>query len=415
MPAILRQLTGSILCAALLLISQHSVAATMDISASFTPSVQNPQNNSFENTTPQSGYCQRWPSYCPAGVVSIALPITTTLKRPIVANDTARNNPYFGLTNKQRSLTVTNEATGETASILFRISGFSSEYSGSTGQYDWQGGSFMYPNAPCAYSGVSVGGGNWYAFLWKVSESDGACYKISTVDRTEPSRFYNMSISYDLVTPDPLKLGAGVFKGTVPLTVGPGGNIDFGDVYEASDNELNINFTLTVTHELKLTATPENSQVSLQPCQPGRVCTADEGKANWERWMVSRITPQLTGRSNFNLSSSGAFTVYLDCAQQAGADCALKSSSTGQLVPVQSLLTLPDNIVDSSTGSAVRQKRLAIGKDVTSNVFSTRTYGQDRQGSIDFLVKQRDVDTMLSTRPDSYSGTVTVIFDPNLY
>ena len=132
--------------------------------------------------------------------------------------------------------------------------------------------------------------------------------------------------------------------------------------------------------------------------------------------MVTRITPQMTGKSNFSLSSSGAFTVYLQCEQQSGSDCALRSDNTpSQTVPVQTLLTLPTNIVDNSTGSTVSKRRLAVGRDLTKNVFVTRAFGQNQAGSIDFLVDQREVDTMLKNRPDTYRGAVTVIFDPKIY
>lgn len=132
--------------------------------------------------------------------------------------------------------------------------------------------------------------------------------------------------------------------------------------------------------------------------------------------MVTRITPQLTGHSNFRLSSSGAFSVYLECEQQSGPDCALRSDKMpSQTVPVRTLLTLPDNIVDEVTGSTVSKRELAVGKDLTKNIFATRSFGQNRAGSIDFLVSQKDVDTMLTTRPDTYRGAVTVIFDPLIY
>jgi len=423
MQTTLRQFAGGIFGALLISASFYSSATSVDITASFSPSMQNPANNSFTNTTSQSGYCASYPTVCTAnGVFSVGIGVTATLNSAgFKANSQPREGMYFKMPGAWRSATVTN-AEGETSTVEFRVSAFSAKYNMHNGwvladhQGAWNGSSFVNAPAPCGYSGVGAYSDWFYRFMWKWPVSDVACYKTASKDLTgDPYLIDDISIAYELKTPDPLKIGSGDYTGTLHLTAGPGGDIDFGDNFTASDSAVDIRFHLSVNHELKLTTTAENQTVSLQPCQPGRVCTADEGKANWERWMVSRITPQLTGRSNFNLSSSGAFTVYLDCAQQAGADCALKSSSTGQLVPVQSLLTLPDNIVDSSTGSAVRQKRLAIGKDVTSNVFSTRTYGQDRQGSIDFLVKQRDVDTMLSTRPDSYSGTVTVIFDPNLY
>ncbi|RSB25674.1 hypothetical protein [Enterobacter cloacae] len=411
---VLRALAGMTLLAA----SAAGMAATMDITASFTPSMDKPENNTFTNNTPQSGYCKTWPNLCTHGIFSIALPVTTSITHSISQNNQPRDGVYFGLPGAMRNIMVTNSETNNTTQISFRVNLISAKMHFPTGQdqKSWNGGSFVYAPSPCTTTGVAMGSNTWYSFAWKVPASNVACYKTSTVDRTGPTSLSEISIGYEMTTPDPLKMEAGIYTGSLTLSVGPGGDIDFGDNYQASDTELTINFTLSVNHELKLTTTAENQSVSLQPCAPGRVCTEDEGQAGWERWMVSRVTPQLTGRSNFNLSSSGAFTVYLECEQHSGSDCALRSDKMpSQTVPVQMLLTLPDNIVDSVTGSTVSKRRLQAGRDLTKNVFVTKTFGQNRAGSIDFLVGQKDVDTMLTTRPDTYRGAVTVIFDPKIY
>ncbi|MEX6320566.1 hypothetical protein AB6F06_21230, partial [Providencia huaxiensis] len=93
----------------------------------------------------------------------------------------------------------------------------------------------------------------------------------------------------------------------------------------------------------------------------------------------------------------------------------IKSGNNGQLVPVKAYLSLPNNIINQQTNSTVLRAPMAINKDVLNNTFLTRDIGSNRKGSIDFLVTQHDVDTMLLTRPDTYRGTVTVIFDPKIY
>lgn len=306
---------------ALLISSLAAEAVGMHIMAEFSPSMDNTENNTFINTTPQSGYCVKWPSSCPYGSYTIALPLTTTLKRSIIANDIPRNNPYFLLPGKKRTVTVTNESTGERSAVSFRVSKFSARYSKQPlNRDDWEGGSFVYPGSPCFYVAVLWGTTNWHEFLWGVPARDAACYKVSTIDRSEPSMFDDMSVEYELTTPDPIKMGSGRYKGTLSLRVGAGGDIDFGDNYQASDSVLDIYFILSVNHELKLTVVAEEQKVTLQPCTAGKICTEDEGKANWERWMMTHTSPQLTGRSNFSLSSSGAFTVYLQCERQSGAE-----------------------------------------------------------------------------------------------
>ena len=78
-------------------------------------------------------------------------------------------------------------------------------------------------------------------------------------------------------------------------------------------------------------------------------------------------------------------------------------------------INMPENVVDMQTGSTVSGRPLLIGKTANQNEFTAKVYGADKPGSIDFLVRQKDVDTMLSTRPDTYRGAVSVIFDPNIF
>lgn len=421
--SVLRALAGM----ALFAVSTAGMAATMNITASFSPSMDKPENNVFENTTPQSGFCATWPAQCTSGEKSLASGLTLTPSKGLTPQDDKRESLFFKWPSSSRRIMVTNTETGNTQDVQFRVSSFSGRYYANSDSqiYAWgkKGWPFsMNPDGGCSH--LSPGwiiGNTQAAWLWSVPEGNAGCYRITSVDRPAgESNFINkvseLSFGYELKAPDPLKMEAGIYTGTLTLSVGPGGDIDFGDNFQASDTELTINFSLSVNHELKLTTTADDQAVSLQPCTTGRTCTEDEGQANWERWMVTRITPQLTGRSNFSLSSSGAFTVYLECEQQSGPACALRSDKMpSQTVPVRTLLTLPDNIVDNVTGSIVSKRELAVGSDLTKNVFTTKIFGQNRTGSIDFLVSQKDVDTMLATRPDTYRGAVTVIFDPKIY
>ncbi|MEX5485707.1 hypothetical protein IC611_07200 [Proteus mirabilis] len=92
-----------------------------------------------------------------------------------------------------------------------------------------------------------------------------------------------------------------------------------------------------------------------------------------------------------------------------------KSDNNGQLVPVKAYLSLPNNIINQKTNSTVTRALMPIHKDIVNNTFLTKDIGSNRKGNIDFLVAQHDVDKMLLTRPDTYRGTVTIIFDPQIY
>lgn len=405
--------------AALMAYTLSATAVTVSFTASFSPSIESPENNIFTNTTTQSGFCTLWMSICSDGLFSVSVGLTGKMvKAGIYKNAAARDSMYFGMPGAWRSFTVTN-MSGAKATVQFRVSAFSARYNHKRGFYpSWSGGGFHFAGEPCTGTNSSTGTAFSYSFMWKLPTLPGdvACYKTVTEDYFSMISIDAFSIGYELKTPNPLQMESGIYTGTLKLSAGPGGDFDFGDNFTVNDSNVYFAFTLSVTHELKLNITEGDQKVSLQPCASGTTCTKEKGAANWERWMVTRITPELTGRSTFKLSSSGAFMVYLECEQQSGKDCALKSDNTpSQMVPVQTLLTLPGNIVDSSTSATVKKRRLAVGRDLTKNVFLTKRFDKNKAGSIDFLVRKKDVDTMLKTRPDTYRGAVTVIFDPKIY
>lgn len=400
-------------------LSSHAYSETINISSKFSSS----SGNDFINTTPQGGFCIEYSQQCSGNkTYSISLALTASLMQDwILAYGAPQDAMYYKMPGALRSVKVTN-AEHKSVFVHFRFAGLAATYSThfdwTVAQHadSWVGGAFINAPGPCISSGVGVPLERKYIFMWKWPENNVACYKTPVADlHYEPYLISDMSIVYELRTPDPFQLAPGDYKGTLHFTIGPGGDMDFGDRFVPSDSNLDINFLLTVNHEFKITTSAEDRMVALQPCKPGQVCSAKEGEANWERWMVSRVTPQLTGRSNFGITSSGDFTVYLACMNsQMGQDCALESDNTAQQVPFSAFINLPANIVDSTTGAAVVQQRLYIGKDPAKNLFTTKTYAQNQKGSIDFLVAQHDVDTMLSTRPDTYRGGATVIFDQNI-
>ncbi|SCX58875.1 hypothetical protein [Kosakonia sacchari] len=400
-------------------VSFYSYSERHDISQEYSSA----NGNVFLNTTSQSGFCVNHSQFCiDNNLFSVRLSMWVSLMHELIlANATPQDGVYIKLPGLGRDVRVTN-AEGKVTTVHFRVAGFAASYGThndwTTVQHNdaWVGGSFAYAPSPCISSGFSSSLPKDYTFMWKWPLSDAACYKLPVVDlKDEPYVLSNISILYELKNASPQLLTSGDYTGTLHFNVGRGGDLDFGNVFEANDSSLDFNFRLTVKHDFSITTTADDKQVALQPCKPNQVCTAQEGEENWERWMVSRVTPQLTGRSNFGITSTGNFTVYLACATgQIGQDCALQSDNSSLQVPVSASLNLPSNIVDNATGAAVVKRHLNVGKDAAQNIFTTKSYAPNQKGSIDFFVTQRDVDTMLSTRPDTYRGGVTVIFDQDI-
>ncbi|MCU6345971.1 hypothetical protein [Enterobacter quasiroggenkampii] len=401
------------LATALLLCSSAAGAASVDITASYGPG-----NNQFIETTPNNNI----------GYIGLELGLTSSTNEPMNAGEGfSINGP-----GASKVVVLRHENYSDEHALTFRVRSVSSwiqsyhvpENTSTTALNTWTHGSLLSipSSSACPRGSGDSGGttsGNVAKFYWPTPNNNIQCNYVSAVDREFYFKeFTRTGVRYEIQYPDPQKMNAGVYRGSITYSVGTGMDFDFGgSKFTNSDTQMTFNFILTVAHGLKLTTTEADQNVSLQPCEPGKVCTAEKGKANWERWSVTQITPQLTGKSGFTLSHSGGnFTAYLQCEYPEGDYCAIKSDKDGRRIPVQTQLTLPAVMVDSNTGAQVINRPLKAGRDTLSNLFRTANAVGEQGGSghIDFLVKQQDVDTMLKTRPDTYRGAVTVIFDVEL-
>lgn len=418
----MKMLRKNYIAAVSLLITSVTVeAAEINLTASFSPSITSPENNKFTNTTPVSGYCLLSLSKCNSDEFSIIIPLNSTNISPVNNGD----GVSVAIPSAFRNVHVTN-GNGEEYIVNFRVSALGASYqsfyrpgSSDTGDRNlWSGGNFSTAPSPCSGKASSY---YWqtgiYTFFWGAPVQNVICTKTSTTDRGDNlHRIFDANIMYELQTPNPLKMNSGIYTGSYTYSVGSGMDFDLGgSKFSNSESTLTFNFTLSVNHELKVVMNTEELNVALQPCNSMKICSEEQGKANWERWMLTRVTPVLTGRSRFSISSSGVFTAYLQCEFEIDAICGLKSDNSTQLVPVHTMITLPDNIVDSETGVTVSRIPLRIGKHLSRNVFHTESFAQNRSGYIDFEVKQKDVDIMLTTRPDTYRGAVTLVFDASIY
>ncbi|WP_176488628.1 hypothetical protein [Candidatus Regiella insecticola] len=293
---------------------------------------------------------------------------------------------------------------------------------------------------PCKTEGIGRTVAGTYApvyFMWGIAD-DGICYKISTVNRprllagttslnldftnaTEspnPAKIQDISFAYNLSLPDPLSMASGTYENVdlLTFTIGNSENfdIDFGNNFRwQGDPNVSLKFILKVAHDLKITPEFGAEKVILVP--------QDGSQRGWDRYLSGGSKPtKLTGRSKFRLSSSGEFTVYLQCGTLfSDTECALTSEDTKRTVPVRAFLTLASNIVvkeDDSSQKSVTRQPLRTKKDLPHNIFHTNSPAQNYPGHIDFEVSgEQSIKTLLEKAPDTYKGTVTVIFDANIH
>ncbi|MGN8345690.1 hypothetical protein ACLEJQ_19000 [Pseudomonas sp. SMV71] len=388
-------------------------AVSRDITAIFRPDSSKPQENTFLNTTPVSGYCASHPQDCgTARMFSIRLPLTANSTAPIQANHgDVRRGAMFKVPTNWRSAQVTHAATGETEVVEVRFSGFGSKYRIPGGVIDlvgggviardahrklWNGSSWVNAPTPCRYSGVGYLTPSDYEFFWKTPVG-GVCAKKALY--TIPSMNYaHLDFAYELRTPNPLKMSSGRYTGTLTYTVGPGQDLDLGDVMIPNDSTITLNLKLDVEHTLKVEVPPGGNRVELVP---------QEG---WQSWLNSGRKPtRLFRDQRFHISASSRFKMALECQYLSGNTCAISETDTGHTVPVDVSVTLPDGLTDGAGQPVNRRPLLRDGSG--TELFQPGLYVDRRSGMLHFEVARSGVEEMLDTGAKAYTGNVTVIWD----
>ncbi|MEN2393470.1 hypothetical protein [Pseudomonas halotolerans] len=387
-------------------------ALSQDVSAVFRPDPSKPQENTFLNTTPVSGYCAQFPAECrTTKMFSIRLPLTAASAGPIQALHTNhRQGAMFKVPANWRTLQVTHADTGETETVEVRWTGFGSRYELSQNAVDLVGGGvsflrahemlwssgWVYAASPCQYSGVGSAGSKVYTFFWK-APVESSCAKKAYFLIPE-LRFSYLDFAYELRTPNPLKMSSGRYTGSLTYSVGPGQDIDMGDIMIPNDSVFTLNFKLDVEHTLKVEVPPGGNRVELVP---------QEG---WQSWLNNGSKPtRLFRDQRFHISASSRFKMGLECQHISGNTCAITETGTGHTVPVDVSVTLPDGLTDAG-GQPVNRRRLLRDGSGTE-LFSPSLYVDRRPAMLHFEVGQSSVEEILDGGATRYSGDVTVIWD----
>ncbi|EJL01868.1 hypothetical protein PflQ2_1027 [Pseudomonas fluorescens Q2-87] len=411
-----RSVVSVLLFASLVVGSPMANALTQDISAIFRPDPAKPMENKFTNTTPVSGYCAQLPRECEiSGMFSIRLPLTANAISAIEAgHENPRQGAMFKVPANWRPIQVTHTGTGETEVVEVRWAGFGSRQSFPNStviqlvgggvsvlrahQMLWTGLDWVYAPSPCRYSGVGLANDRGYGFFWK-TPTEGVCAKKANYLIPLGSMNYSyLDFAYELRTPDPLKMSSGQYTGSLTYSVGPGQDVDMGDVMIPTDSAITLNFKLDVEHTLKIEIPPGGNRVELVP------------QGGWQAWLNQGQKPtQLFRDQRFHISASSRFKMGLECQYVSGNTCAITETGTGHSVPVDVSVSLPDGLTDAA-GQPVNRRRLLRDGSGTE-LFQPGFYVDRRPGMLHFEVGRSQVEAMLDSGAKDYSGNVTVIWD----
>lgn len=390
-----------------LLLSTSVQAADATISARFDPNLQDASHNRFTNTTPQAGFCQRWPETCTQyKYFSVGIGGVTFNKRAIKLASDVRNRFYVKAPDSQQ-VRVVNEA-GDSFMVEFRISAVSQRTENDPApQLDNPVWSAVQGGCSAWRVYAQTGNASSYAqYIWQVRNpsSPGGCY----VDATAQSagfaknlRVSELAVGYELITPTPLSLANGVYRGQVTYRIGNNGDFDFGNnITGLSKSTISIDFELTVKHQVRIEFPPGSDRAVLEP------------QGGWGNWVHRGQQPTRLQRDlPFRLWSGGPFNMYLNCQYSAGSSCAIRNQNNRQ-VPIDVAVTLPSHVA-LANGGAVRRENLPVGRAAAKHFRSLST-GFNQPAQLHFEATQAAVKEMLKQPGSTYQGDVTIIFDAEL-
>ncbi|WP_446739616.1 hypothetical protein [Pseudomonas sp. TH41] len=395
-------------------LSMVAIAEVRALTAVFRPDPNHPQQNTFTNTTPNQGFCLSYPDICTANnMFSVRIPnIFKTKHGPIQPDHT---DPRAGAMIKApadwRELTVRNAVTNEVETLEVRIAGVGGVYDLSDSVMDltgepnlmeghralWEGSDWSSAQSPCRAIGpLSYYGSMGFQFFWLMPTPTICAKKAKYLIPGLGYRY--VDISYELRTPNPLGMSTGAYVGSTVYTVGPSSDLDFGDILLPDDNILQLDFTLTVEHTLKIDIPPGGNTVELVP------------QGGWQSWLQNGRKPtRLFRDQTFNISTSSRFKMQMECQySQDGNTCSLYEPVSGHAVPLNISVSLPHGLTDAG-GQAVN--RLPLSR-IEDQVFQPGFYVDRKPGTLHFEITPNVVDDMVQPgQTRHYSGNVTVIWD----
>ncbi|ROM99319.1 hypothetical protein [Pseudomonas brassicacearum] len=391
-------------------------AVVKQITATFNPDPSNPQNNEFRNTTRNEGFCTSQPATCLAhNIFSLRSHVVGVESTgPIQPNHTdVRQGAMIKTPAAWRTLPVLNRETGEATTVEVRIAGMGAVYRLSddvrdiTGEPDmyqshrvlWATDDWRHAPSPCVAIGpISHHGTTGFGFFW-LTPTEAVCAK-QTKFLIPGFSYRYLDFTYELRTPNPLKMSSGVYQGTQVYTIGPGGDFDLGDVVVAADGLIQLDFTLTVEHTLKVEIPPGGNRIELVP------------QGGWQAWLQQGRKPtRLFRDQTFNISASSRFKMKLECEYtQDGKTCSLREPVTGHVVPLNVSVSLPHGVSD--VGGLPVNRRPLLRDGSGTELFQPGFYVDRKPGTLHIEIPSSEVAEMI--RPESqrqYSGSVTVIWD----
>ncbi|MEE3635743.1 hypothetical protein UIA24_16000 [Pseudomonas sp. AL 58] len=381
--------------------AEVAMASEVTITAEFRPSSTNMR---FKNTTPISGFCNRWPSYASCQEddgKSIDLGINYT-KETVSWAPIERDRFYALFPGTQ--LVDVSAAGGAPVQLSFSFTSFSAylvKRSGLGFPANWG----FYVEGGCrALQGAIGNGVSWGVNLWGINspESPTGCH-VGAHGEGEGLRAVSdiseFSVAYKLIAPNPLAMPAGLYTGEVNYSVGENGQIALGNnVTNLNTNSLKIKFELDVQHAFELQFPANSDKVILEP--PG----------GWMRWLNGGPAPEKLVRDlPFRITKTGPMSVFMECEYLVGLLCGVRNPRNNHIAALDIKMSLPGGL-QLHNGQAVERHPIPTGRTMPLRV-ETVTPVFNQPGALHFATAPGEAAAMVQHPGDTYRGNVTVVFD----
>ena len=391
-----------------MLMPKVSMALDVMITGSFTPDPLNPGANRFELDFPhQWGHsicATKGGEYCRSrNYIEVKLP-QGAAQLDIPANPSPRNGIMMAGSGAWHPVDIVN-ASGVVNSVQVRVVGAMGSWRYRSG---WNAAVPGAANESEAFQAVFGHAQNMFGscinehpeamsyFMYFYVTFPATCVMTNSVDLPELRNYDPTSFLLEVLSPNPLSMQSGVYTGNLTVNVGNGAEVDYGDVTGAGPQVINLSFNLSVTHAFNVQFPGGSKLLSLVP------------EGGWMAWLQRGRKPtRLYRDQNFDIVTSGPFKMRLLCEFPVGASCGIQNGS-GHEVALDVSVTMPPGFRDSANQPVSRYPLTS-----TASLFKPEGY-QIKRATMHFEVPKTDMETMLDHAGTRYSGTVTIIFEPEL-
>lgn len=391
----------------ILMFSQSSLAAVVNVTAEYKPEVYDAINGGrFINTTPcdvgvalDRPFCD--PNKPLESSVVVKLPVSISKK----INSSLGKRYYLNYYRMSgpKKITLTNKINGETHVLDFIPTHVGAKVSGMDypliGTDKWPMSNIGGDCTPKAFTSYGWQVGNkviaqLFLHAIKNSSQNGVseCYFNSMLGDGTTYNVEWLNYGFRMKAPNPLAMSNGTYTGSVRVSVGPNQDIDLGDGTYSGGTEHELRFSLAVRHQIKVDfpkgEREGHSSVSLLP--PG----------GWSDWIYNRKNaPEILQRDlPFRISASANMHVWLRCQYRALNACGLKNERL-KVVPLKTFYV----------GEANKTYELSL---VQTTLSFNSLYNAPRY--IRFQVVGDSVREMMKYPGTTFKGDVTLIFDASL-